>query len=198
LASAPVPFQGNLNRIQQILIAERLSKKLDGSRFHGSHGHRDVTVRSEKDDWNVHASLGQLLLEVEATDPGKPDVENQATGKIRTLGQQEFLRRPEQANSQPYRLDQALDRPANRWIAIYYENNRRWSLHDSLPTARGRMNWKIAPAEPGSAHQQPPPDSTFKRLIGCLQIPLAAVIRRRSSAEQEAVTAMNADGAAGR
>jgi hypothetical protein len=43
-----------LNRIQQILLAERFGEKLYGSRLHGSHSHGNVAVRSYKDDRNMN------------------------------------------------------------------------------------------------------------------------------------------------
>ena len=57
----------HLNRIQQILVAERLGEELDGSGLHGPHGHRDVTVGANKDDRNINLSLSQLALEIEPT-----------------------------------------------------------------------------------------------------------------------------------
>ncbi len=68
LAPAPIAIQRDLNRIQKILIAKWFGKKLDGSRLHGSHRHRDVAMRSDKDDRNADVTLGQFLLEIEAAD----------------------------------------------------------------------------------------------------------------------------------
>src|SRR5580704_15751208 len=59
-----VLFQRDLNRIQQVLVAERLGQELDGSRFHGSHRHGDVAVAGDKDDGNMNTSLSQLALKI--------------------------------------------------------------------------------------------------------------------------------------
>src|SRR6266852_2984265 len=52
LSPFTISLQCDLNRIQQILIAERLFEKPDGSRLHGSHGHRNIAVGSDEDNWN--------------------------------------------------------------------------------------------------------------------------------------------------
>src|ERR1700674_4324833 len=69
LTSGAVAFQGKLNRIQQILIAEWFGQELDRSRLHGPHGHRNITVGGDKYDRNANASLYQLALEIEPADP---------------------------------------------------------------------------------------------------------------------------------
>ena len=69
LTSAAVAFQGNLNRIQQILIAEWFGQEFDRPRLHGPHGHGDITVAGDKYDRNANVSLGQLVLEIEPADP---------------------------------------------------------------------------------------------------------------------------------
>ncbi len=85
LAPGAVPLQCHLNRIQQILFTKWLGEKLYGPRLHGSHSHRNVAVRSYKDDRDMNVSLGQLVLEVEPTDPWQPDVEDETAGRVRTL-----------------------------------------------------------------------------------------------------------------
>src|SRR3984957_6843026 len=67
LASRAIPLQRDLNRIQQILVAERFGEELDGSRLYGPHGHRDVTVGANKDNRDINLRLRQLALEIEPT-----------------------------------------------------------------------------------------------------------------------------------
>src|SRR6202795_590983 len=142
LAPGPIPFQRELNRIQQILLAERFGEKLYGSRLHGSHSHGNVAVRTYKDDRNMNVSLGQLVLEIEPTDPWQPDVEDETTGCIRTLAYQELLCGPEQLDLQTYRSDEALDRTTNRGIVIDNENDGCGLVHEAVFPLVGRMNWK--------------------------------------------------------
>src|ERR1700674_2137747 len=70
VASRAIPFQCNVNRIQQILVAERLGEELDSSGLQGPHGHRDVTVGTNKDDRDINLSLGQLALKSSPLTPG--------------------------------------------------------------------------------------------------------------------------------
>ena len=60
LASGCVPLQGEVNRVQQILIAEWFGQELDGSGLHGPDRHWDVTVAGNKDNRNGNVGLGQL------------------------------------------------------------------------------------------------------------------------------------------
>src|SRR3984893_9998219 len=53
LTSGAVAFQGELNRVQQIPIAEWFGQELDRSRLHGPHRHGDIAVASDKYDWNA-------------------------------------------------------------------------------------------------------------------------------------------------
>src|SRR4030088_962891 len=108
LTSGAVAFQGNVNRIQQILIAEWFGQELDGSRFHCPHRHGDITVASDKYDRNANVTLGQLALEIEPSDPRQLDIEHQATRRIRTPALQELRCRSEHFYLQPFRFEQAL------------------------------------------------------------------------------------------
>jgi len=141
LTSGPIPLQRDLNRIQQILIAEWLSEEFNGSRLHGSHRHRDIAVRGDKDDRNRNVSFSQFLLEVEPTCPWEPNVEDEATGYIRTLGLQKLMGGPEQLSLQSYRLDETLDCPTNRWIVVHYKNSGCWLSHKTpFPIWAGKVN----------------------------------------------------------
>src|SRR5271168_2980872 len=51
-----ISLQCDANSIQQILIAEWLSEKFDGSSFHSADTHWNVAVAGEKDDRNTSVS----------------------------------------------------------------------------------------------------------------------------------------------
>src|SRR5260370_3719283 len=109
LASRTVAFERLLDCIQQILIAEWFGQKLHRARFHCLDRHRDVAVPGDEDDWNLYTRVGQLALEVDAAKPGKPHVENEATGAVRTLPGQELLRTRKRLRRQSDRFHQSLD-----------------------------------------------------------------------------------------
>ncbi len=53
-----VTLKGLLNRVQKILVPKGLRQKLHGTRLQRSDRHRNVSVRSDKDDGDLHADLG--------------------------------------------------------------------------------------------------------------------------------------------
>src|SRR5262252_8332018 len=65
-----------LNRVQQVLITERLGQKLDRSSLHRLDGHRDVPVSRDEDDRNVDVRRRELSLKIETASPRQPDIEH--------------------------------------------------------------------------------------------------------------------------
>jgi hypothetical protein len=82
LARRSIACQRMLNSIQQVLVAKRLGEKFHRPGFHRLHRHRDVSVPGNKDDGDIHPSLRECALQVEAAQSGQPDVEHQATRHI--------------------------------------------------------------------------------------------------------------------
>src|SRR5579864_2686003 len=68
--SGTVSLQCDANSIQQILIAEWLGEEFNRPSFDSANTHWDVTMASEKNDWNMNLSRCKLALEVEPTQPG--------------------------------------------------------------------------------------------------------------------------------
>src|SRR5208337_3423418 len=91
LTSRTIPFKRLLNRIQQILIVERLSQKLYRTGLHGPDGHRDVSVGGNKYNWDLQPRVRQLPLKIKAVETGKPHIQNQAARAIPKASCQEFL-----------------------------------------------------------------------------------------------------------
>jgi hypothetical protein len=81
----------SLDRIQQILIANRFGEELYRTAFHGANRHRDIGVAADKDNRQAQICPGELPLKIEPASPGQPDVENQAAGKVRGGTIEEFL-----------------------------------------------------------------------------------------------------------
>src|SRR6266481_3430041 len=67
--------EAELNRVQQVLVAERLGQELDRSSLYRLHGHRDVAVSGDEDDRNVNVRRRQLSLKIETTSAGQSDIE---------------------------------------------------------------------------------------------------------------------------
>ena len=140
LASYPIPFQREMNRIQQILVVEGLGEKLHGPRLHGPYRHRDVAVRSDENDRNLNIGFGELALQVESADSRQPDIEDEATGHVRKLACEELLRGPEQFDLQTHGADKALDCAPHRGIVIDNENDGLGFAHETPAPLAGRVN----------------------------------------------------------
>src|SRR5215471_8983897 len=76
---------------QQRVGLERLGQKLDSSRLHGRNRRRNVAIAGNEDDRHVRAVNGNALLQIEAIEAWKTNVENQTAGDRDTWARQEFL-----------------------------------------------------------------------------------------------------------
>src|SRR5216684_3853860 len=77
-----VTIQSLVDRIQQVLVLERLSQKLHGTGFHGLHRHRDISVTGDEDDGDLDARVSQLALKVQAVDARKAHIHNEDRGGV--------------------------------------------------------------------------------------------------------------------
>ncbi len=82
-------------------------------------------MTGDKDDGNPDAGVDQLALKIQAIDPRKPHVQNQATWRVRALAAQERLRCPEGLGMQAHRFQQPLDRGPHHVIVVDNEYGGR-------------------------------------------------------------------------
>src|ERR1700756_4974490 len=87
--SGAISLQCDANSIQQILIAEGLGEKFDGSSFHSADTHGNVAVAGEKDYRNTSFFRCELALKIESTQARKSDVKHKTTGHVGWLFLQE-------------------------------------------------------------------------------------------------------------
>src|SRR5438105_14538025 len=59
-----IAIQGLMDRIQQVLVAEGLGQELHRARFHGLHGHWNISMTSDENDRDPDARISQLALKV--------------------------------------------------------------------------------------------------------------------------------------
>src|SRR5260370_9003733 len=109
LARHPVAIQSLVDRIQQVLVSERLGQELHRTGFHGLHRHRNISMPGDEDDRNPDARVSQLALKIQTVDSRKPHVQNQATWPICPLAVQEFLRSRASLGTQGTRFYQPFD-----------------------------------------------------------------------------------------
>src|SRR5262245_46406561 len=55
LTPLSVSLDAEVNRVKQLLIAERFGEELDRTGLHRPHTHGDVAVAGDEDDWEVAA-----------------------------------------------------------------------------------------------------------------------------------------------
>src|SRR5258708_34229200 len=109
-----------MDRIQQVLVPERLSKKLHRAGFHSPYGHRDISMASNEDDRNPDARIRQLALKLQAVNARKSHIQNETTWFVRPLAAQEFLRRSKGLGTQANRLQHTLYGRMHEGIVINY------------------------------------------------------------------------------
>src|ERR1035437_8500167 len=68
LTRHPIAIQSLMNRIQQILVPERLGQELHRPGFHGLHRHRNISMTGDEYDRNPDARVGQFALKIQTTD----------------------------------------------------------------------------------------------------------------------------------
>ena len=86
----------------------------------------------QENDRKGEVSLVQRALEIEPTLPGQSHIEHQAGGSIRSLREQELLRRFEHNDPQPDRLEQIAQRAADGGVVVDYKHHRRQVTHGHL------------------------------------------------------------------
>ncbi|MDB5393339.1 MAG: hypothetical protein JWM91_845 [Rhodospirillales bacterium] len=110
LLAISVALKREVDRVQEILIAERLRQEHNCASFHRPHGHRAIAMYGDEDDRRRNIGPRQLVLKVEAAPSRQPGVEYQARRTARQLRIQEFLRRSEGLDPQPRGAEKALQR----------------------------------------------------------------------------------------
>src|SRR5690606_39099027 len=77
-----VPIYCRSHGVDEHLISNGLREEVYSTRSHRLHGHRDVAVPGEEDDWLGVAAIGHLTLQIEPTCSRHPHIEDEAAGTI--------------------------------------------------------------------------------------------------------------------
>src|SRR5216683_1056318 len=141
-----IPREAQLDRVQQVLIAERLGQELDRSSLYRLDGHRDVAVSGDEDDRNVNVRRRQLSLKIETTSARQPDVEHKASGAVRAPLVQEFGNRSQGLGLRADGSDQAAERLANSWVVIDDDDGRLFCHRLRPPRWRHRSQQDDGPS----------------------------------------------------
>ncbi len=145
-APLAIHAEGRADRVQQILVAERLLQKVDRPGLQRLDGHRYVTVAGHEDDRDADVLPDQLGLKFKATLPRQADIEHDARRCTWQVRLEECGRGAEHFDAKIDRLQQIADRFADELVVVHHQDNRffrarampdrRQSLcHDAVPAA---------------------------------------------------------------
>ena len=93
-----IPFNPGSDGVEQILISKRFGEELNRAGLHGADRHRNIAVRRDEDYRQDVLSADQLFLQVQSTQPRKPDIADEASGSARPGALQKSLRRGKSAH----------------------------------------------------------------------------------------------------
>src|SRR3984885_16158034 len=100
LSPRTIPREAELNRVEQLLITERLRQELNGAALHRLHRHRNVAMPRDEDDRELHSRPGELALKIKAALPRQSDVEHEAGRAIGQIGLEKVGNRRKQPSIQ--------------------------------------------------------------------------------------------------
>ena len=113
-----IASEAGFDSVKEVLIAEWLGEKLDGTALHRLDRHRHVGVRCDKDDRELPVRRGQLALKLETALPRQSHVEHQAAGAVRRISLEKIGNRRKLPGLQADRPQETRNRVAKLGIVI--------------------------------------------------------------------------------
>jgi hypothetical protein len=110
--------EAGLHGVEEVLIAERFCKELYGTPLHRLHGHRDVAMRCDENNWHWPVRRGKVALKLKTALPRHSNVQHQASRAVREVGIQELGHRRKLLGIQAHRPQQMSNRVAKLGIVI--------------------------------------------------------------------------------
>jgi len=86
----PISFDGSRNRIEHILLAKRLCKKIDGTGFHSTNRHGYITMASHQHHRQMDSVVSKPGLEIQPIHARQSYVENETSRRVRSGSIQEI------------------------------------------------------------------------------------------------------------
>src|SRR5438093_1801896 len=91
-AALPVDLERLPDPVEEKLAADRLLEEVDRAGAHGARGGRHVAVAADHDDGKLRLAGDELVLEVDAAQPGHPEVDHEAPRSTAVLRLKEIIR----------------------------------------------------------------------------------------------------------
>jgi len=82
LPSSAIASKSGLDGLNEVLISKRFSQKLYGATFHRLHGHWDVGVCCDEDNWHLPVRRGKVALKLKTGSSWHSHVEYQASRAV--------------------------------------------------------------------------------------------------------------------
>src|SRR5262245_54350540 len=116
--------QAQLDRVQQVLIAEWLGQEFDRASLYRPDRHRDVAVPGDEYDRNMNVGRRELPLKIETASAGQPDIEHKAGRPFRAPIFHKFRYRGQRLDLQAHGTQQTFERLADPRVVINDDNGR--------------------------------------------------------------------------
>src|SRR5262249_7861678 len=126
LPSGTIASKSGPDRVNELLITERLCQELHRTALHRLHGHRHVGVRCDENDRYLPVRRGKVALKLEAASPRHSHVEYDASRAVWRIGLQKIGNSRKFPSLQANRPQQPSDRVAKLGIVI--DDQHGWSL----------------------------------------------------------------------
>jgi hypothetical protein len=95
-------------------------------------------VAGNEDDRKMNFRSGEVALEIESASPRQSDVKHNASGRVRALAIQKFLRGPEQLHAKCHRAKKTVERIPDGRIVVNDKYDRLVFTHETSPNRYGK------------------------------------------------------------
>ena len=102
VAMGAVPCDRQMDRVQQLLVTDRLGQELNRPGLHGPNRHRNIGMTADENNGQMHVRLDQAVVKLQSAPPRQSDVENEAPRAARSAVVEKFLNRRKQLDAQAY------------------------------------------------------------------------------------------------
>src|SRR6267142_1143518 len=170
------------DRVEQLLIVERLGEELQRASLHGSDRHRDVTAPGYEHNRQFKAQPSQFCLELQPAEIRQVNIKHQAVGILQSIRTQTLRRGAERLHLKAGGANRPRQRHTDRHVVVDDEDPRRPFVHTPSIAAAGRAKRTVVPKSAFEAAQSRPPNaSTMPRQIARpMPMPSAFVVKNGS------------------
>src|SRR5262249_42904427 len=171
-----------LDRVEHLLIVERLGEELERASLHGANGHRDIGASGDEYDRQFEAEFGQFLLQLEPAEIREVNVKHQTVSILQAIVTQALCGGSKRLHMQASSAGQPRQGDTNGHIVVNDEHLPRTCVHISSVATAGTTKRTVVPKSGFAvAQSRPPHASTIPRQIARpMPIPSRFVVKNGS------------------